>query len=130
MNTIVTKSMASPFITGFVGAIIIATLLFGASFLLPKSAPVTNDTTAEVVLPEPKPAEEQKSEEPAQRAEADTIKKGVPLLQGNEIKWQVPEGTTSVIVQIQERNGRLINEYEISRFITIQPGQRLRVLAK
>ena len=52
------------------------------------------------------------------------------LITEKEFKWQVPEDTRSVTVRILERNGRLINEYEISRFLTIKPGQKLHLLSK
>ena len=51
-------------------------------------------------------------------------------IESKSVKWRVPEDTTSVIVQVCESNGRLINEYTISNFITLRPGQILRVLAK
>jgi hypothetical protein len=52
------------------------------------------------------------------------------ILTEKEFKWQVPDDTRSVTVRILEKNGRLINEYEISRFISIKPGQKLHLLSK
>lgn len=46
------------------------------------------------------------------------------------VKWRVPPGTKSVKVQICESNGRLINEYNISSFIKLSPGQILKVVAE
>lgn len=46
----------------------------------------------------------------------------------NKMMTVVPPGTKKVTVKIKEPNGRLINEYEISRFISLLPGQKLEVI--
>lgn len=55
---------------------------------------------------------------------------GYTPIEAKSIKWRVPVDTKQVVVQVCESNGRLINEYTISNFITLHPGQILRVLAK
>lgn len=53
-----------------------------------------------------------------------------PSKMDTSVKWQVPPGTLKVKVRILESNGRLINEYNISDFITLKPGQILQVVAE
>lgn len=46
------------------------------------------------------------------------------------IKWVVPEGTTAVYVNIFDKDGKFVDYYKVSRFITLLPGQTLEVVAK
>lgn len=52
------------------------------------------------------------------------------FITGNRVTYVVPDGTSRIVVQIQESNGRLIQEFTITEYFKIQPGQRLQLRAE
>lgn len=48
----------------------------------------------------------------------------------NVVRWVIPEGTRRVTVTLYQKNGTYINEYEISRYITLRPGMRIKIEAE
>jgi len=54
----------------------------------------------------------------------------VPPSNPRSVRWVVPPNTRKVTVKIMESNGRLINSYAISNYVSLKPGQILLVEAE
>ena len=46
------------------------------------------------------------------------------------IKWTVKKETKAVVVNVYDENGKKLNTYTISNYITLNPGQTLEVISK
>jgi hypothetical protein len=88
-----------------------------AAPIIPKSVPVV----APIVPIDLKP----KSPAPVSEPVAETqICTGEP----DNFRWRVPEGVTSVKLRILSRNGTFQNEYPLSSYIEMKPGQQFNLI--
>lgn len=44
--------------------------------------------------------------------------------------WSVPNNTNTVYIQVYDDKEKLLNQYNISRYITLNPGQSVRIIAR
>jgi len=52
------------------------------------------------------------------------------ILKDKQIIWEIPAGTKEVKVEIYNEDNSFNSEYTISNYITMLPGQKLRVTAR
>ena len=47
-----------------------------------------------------------------------------------KVTWNVPKGTQDVVVNVYGTDGKFINYYTITNYITLKPGYKIEVIAK
>lgn len=82
----------------------------------------------------PHPHEEEvKKEEPKEEKKEEEkprdLKKQLRVT-GYDILYFIPNDMRQIKVQIQEKNGRLKNEYTLTNYLSIKPGERVRLIIK
>jgi hypothetical protein len=90
-------------------------------------SPAKIEAEPEVVAPvitEPLPATVAEANKPATTCQQNSD------LTSRNFKWIVPEGTSKVVIRLLTDKGAYLDEYTITDFITINPGQKIQVIAK
>ena len=49
---------------------------------------------------------------------------------GHDVLYFIPDDMKNIKVQIQQSNGRIKNEYTLTNYLDIQPGERLRLIVR
>lgn len=68
--------------------------------------------------------------------EPEDLKDSTPLdrsnmrVTGNRVTYIIPDDMKSLKVQILKGNGTYVNEYNLSRYITMKPGWRIKIIVE
>lgn len=96
-------------------AILIGVGLAAAPYVLPHLPTVSYEDTQ---TKEELPAEETTAVQPA------------PDTKPRSIVWEVPPGTQDIIVEVYNADNSYSTYYTITNYISLEPGQKLKVIAK
>ena len=79
------------------------------------------------ILEESQKAEEKQPEE--KKEEPRDLRKQLRIT-GYDVLYFIPDDMKQIKVQIQASNGRLKNEYTLTNYLSIKPGERVRLIIK
>jgi hypothetical protein len=72
----------------------------------------------------PEPRIPEKAEVKIEHAETDSV------ITGDDITYRVPSDMRSLKVELYERNGRFKKAYTLTNWISINPGDKVRIISK
>ena len=80
----------------------------------------------------PHPVEEKKEEPKVEEKKEEKPRdlKKQRRVTGYDILYFIPQDMRRIKVQIQEKNGRVKNEYTLTNYLSIRPGERVRLIVK
>ena len=78
-----------------------------------------------------RPKETKKIEaEPITEKDDVNIPRGRQYITGHDVTYVVPDDMRLLKVQIQEPNGRILNEYTLTQYLEIRGGNKLRIMSR
>jgi len=85
----------------------------------------------EVKIPEKKPMPPVMVEKPKPKPELPKFDPHTPIqVTGYDVTFVIPDDMRKLVVEIQDADGKYQNHYTLTNYLSMEPGQRLKIVVK